>query len=544
MRVSMRRGIFTIGSILVAVLVVSMVVSCSPKAPRDATPTRAPETNDRTGDRVVFFQDYSSIGAVPGNICLAANSEPYVTANSTLSYSATDKAIRLDVTQGPVGNLIVSGLSPSLSTSLSLDMKMGRTNFNAEVNIRAANAWLLVSIRDGSPSDTLRIRSYYYGPKLAFVQSESPNIGTDNAGRFKITIVSNSAERTNTIYLNGVQKLTTPILWSASDFSPASYDPFMNPSIYFYWTLVTPGNSAYVELKSITQTIPQYRYITPISNPRIIPFGIDGPHAYEYVRDGLALMAAKGQRGTIWADPVYVAEYSAEDLDSLRRLIANGWELGIHFYERLEQLSWNDATALMDEEFHLISTKFGTPPTSWCSLGNADNSTHADYAFRQFGMVWRNGKNGVEILSNVGNLEDANWDFWSRVSAAGAVFPTFTHRLDSAPAIKFSISPDKFSKFVQNFMSNGVQIVGYREYWDSAQNSYHTTISNLRFDNGVLRGFTINNIGGNSRLLISTSSVKEVRDSRGQTVPFEKADGGIIVQVTAGEYVLDGNSPF
>jgi hypothetical protein len=534
----MRQRFSIIRQVILIFVVIPLVLSCSPKVP---VPTITPETNDRVGDKVVFQQDYSSMLSVPNNVYIASSTEPYVTVNSTLEYDVADKAVRFDVTQNPVGKLIVGGLSPSISTEVSFDMRFGRTNFNAEANIWAGNAWLLVTIRDGTPN-ILRIRSYYYGPELTYVQSDTPIVEKGKSARFKLTIASNGADRKNVIYVDGVQKISSPITWNAPQFSPTSYDSFMNPSIYFYFTTITPGNSAYLELYSIHQTVPQYKYITPLSNPKMIPFGIDGPHPYEYVHAGLELMVSKGQRGTIWADPEYIRDYSAQDFDSLKQLIANGWELGIHYSERLNELSLDDAVTVMGREYNIIKADFGTTPKSWCSLGNSDNATHADYIFKKLGMVWRNGKNGVLILGNIGNLEDEDWDFWAKTSAAGAVFPLFTHRLDSTPAIKFSISPANFSEFVQNYMDNNIQIVPYFEYWDMIQNSYHTTISNLRFDKGVLMGFTVTNIGGKSRLFITTRSMTTVLDSQGQSVPFEKVEGGIMIEVREGDYVLTGSS--
>lgn len=505
-----------------------MLLSCS---------TATSQENDTVGNMITFSQNYSLINKIPDNIFLASDLEPYSSVNETISYSNREKCVRFDATQGAFGKLIVAGLSPSLSSTVSFDIEMGRTNYNAELNIFTGNAWLIAKVLDNAPTDTLRIYSYYYNPKLVYREFEVINVGTNDFCRFKLSISTDSANKTNTIYINGKKKITCPILWYDAGFSPTSYDTFMNPFAYFYFSLLTPGNSAYLELYSITQSIPKYRYVTPISNPNIVPFGIDGPHSYEYIDDGLALMLANGQRGTIWADPVYIKDYSNEDLMSLKRLIFdNGWELGIHYSERLNSLKWEDAKKLMDSEYNFITTTFSTQPKSWCSLGNADNTTHADYAYTNLGMVWRNAKNGVGIFSNIGNLMDEDWNFWSSASKAGAVIPSFTHRLDSDPAIMFSIGPRNLSSFIYNYKNKNIQIVGYREYWETVQNSYHTSISNFQFEGGSLLNFTIENISGKSRLFISDPSLVKVEDSNGQPIPFIQVDGGIIIEVIPGNY--------
>ncbi len=517
-----------LGFMITTMMMTVMLLSCANSA--------SPE-NDAVGNMTVFSQNYTSMNMVPDNVFITSDLEPYTPVNQTLTYSNRNNCIRLEAIEGVFGKLVVSGLSPSLSTTVSFDIEMGRTNYNAELNIFAGNAWLIAKIMDNAPSDTLRIYSYYYNPKLVYRQFEVINTGTDDYCRFHLSISTDCQNKTNTIYINGKKKITCPILWYDEDYSPTSYNSFMNPFAYFYFSLITPGDLAYLQLYSISQTIPKNRYITPISDPRIVPFGIDGPHPLEYVDDGLALMTANGQRGTIWADPLYIKDYSPEDLMYLKQLIfEKGWELGIHYSERLNTLKWEDAKTLMDSEYNYITTAFGTNPKSWCSLGNADNTTHADYAYLNLGMVWRNAKNGVGIFSNVGNLMDEDWGFWANASKAGAVIPSFTHRLDTDPAIMFSVGPRNLSTFIYNYKNKNIQIVGYREYWENVQNSFHTVISNFQLEKGSYLNFTVENISGTSRLFISIPSITKILDAKGQNIPFERVDGGIITEVTKGSY--------
>jgi hypothetical protein len=495
-----------------------------------------PQNNDRVGNLLVFNQNYSETSTVPGNVFTASELAPFYTVNETISYNTEKKCVRFDATQGAIGKLIVGGLSPCLSTSISLDIEIGGTEQDKELNIVVGNAWLIAKIIRGFPSDTLRIYSYYYNPKLDHVRSDI-DIDANKTNRFMLKIETDSPNRTNSIFINGVKKISSPILWGDSNYSPTEYDPFVNPVVYFYFTKVLPGNSAYLDLFSVTQTVPEYRFITPISNSKIVPFGIDD-FRDEYVHNGLAFMASAGQRGTIWADVAFVQQFSEEDFKSLRDLISSGWELGIHYSKSLNTLSWDDAKALMDNEYNTIKNTFQTTPTTWCSLENSDNATHADYAYSHLGMVWRNGKNGVEILTNIGNIMEDDWNFWAKSSEAGAVFPVFTHRIDGDSAIKYSISYDHFSSYVKNYIKNGLQIVGFYEYWETVQNSYYTTISNLNFDKNHIVNFTISNMGGKSRLFIAEPDVVKILNGNNQTVNFDKIDGGIIVQVVSGTYHL------
>ncbi|MBM4444686.1 MAG: PKD domain-containing protein [Chloroflexi bacterium] len=415
---------------------------------------------------------------------------------------------------------------------------MGRTEDHSTVNVFAGGAWLEVRLVNSAPTDDLEIVSYYYtytNPTLYSAISVTPNVGFNDSGRFEITIVSDCAGKTNDIYLNGVKKLTTPYTRYLPYSMTTVYDPFVNPFVHFAFDSIYSGQTAYLQLYWVEQTVPRYSYVTPISNPKLTSFGLDGPHPWDTVDYGVSLL----DHGTIWADVGWVEDYSPSEMAALKALIADGWELGIHYGARLYDLPLADALALMDAETAEIAATFGEPPTSFCSLQGADNVTHAEYAYASFGMVSRAGVNGCGAgLSSIANLGDNCWTFWSTASAAGIVVPTFSHELDVTPAIVWSISADRFATYVSNYENRGVQIIGFREYWEKAQNSYHTAISNVVSDPGVSLSFTVANIGGKSRLLVNAPWATGVQDGSGGDVPFEVSASGIVIEVEAGDYTV------
>lgn len=496
--------------------------------------------NDLIGNLSVFSQDYTGTNTVPGNICVASDYLPCTTENETLGYNGTSHCVQLDVTAGGYGKLFVGGLSPSLSTNLTLDMAMGRTGDDyATLNVYACGTWLIIRLREGAPTDTLEITSRYFNPTLLSTTSATKNVGFSGGGRFQITIVSNSISMTNIVYLNGEEKLTVPFTAYRQDTLVTAYDPFTNPYVYFEFDSIHPGCTAYLQLYSIEQTVPEYRYITPIANPKLTSFGIDGPYAWDTVDNGLSLVRG----GTIWADVHYVRRYSSSQLAALKALIADGWELGIHFSSRLSDIPLADAIALMKTETDNITAVFGQRPTSFCCEANADNITHAYYAYTNLDLVWRNGWNGNGCgLANIGNLHDDTWSFWSPISAAGVAIPSFSHELDVTPAIPYSINPGYLSTFVSNYERNGVRIVGFREYWEMAQNSYHTVISNFVCDPGVSLSLEVSNVGGRSRLLVNAPWANAVRDASGNKVPVEVSDLGIVIEVVAGGYTVTASA--
>ncbi len=526
----MKRALFVF--VICAALALGAVLA--PAAP----PVRAAGaavTNDPAGELTVFSQDYTALGAVPGNICLASEVGNGYMENVTLAYNQVDHCVSFDGTQGALGKLFVGGLSPSLSTTITLDMGLVRTEDHANVNIFAGGAWLAIRLVDGSPTDRLYVTSCYYNPTLHYSTHIEQDTGFNNGGRFEIAIKSNSVTGTNRIYLNGAEVLATPFTGYREGTPTTLYHRFVNPLVFCSFDSIYPGQSAHLQLYSMEQTVPQYSYVTPVSDPRVTSFGVDGPHAWDTVDTGLSLVGG----GTIWADPTYIDDYSPSDLAELKALIAGGWELGIHYSARLSDMPLDLAFELMDNETAQVATMFGQAPTTWCALQGGDNLTHADYAYTDLGLLTRNAFNGSGAsLGNIANMSDNCWGFWSPVSAAGIVIPTFTHELDITPALSYSISPDNFTAFLSNYAASGVRFVGFREYWERAQNSYHTTIADVVSDPGVSLSFTVSNMGGVSRLLVNAPWASVVRDGSGGNVPFEASGSGIVIEAGDGSYTV------
>jgi hypothetical protein len=279
--------------------------------------------------------------------------------------------------------------------------------------------------------DCIKLTSYYYDPTLKSQEAslKAPEYPRSPSGtgsvRFNLTVSSDGVSCLNTISVDGIQVLQTPLMTSANrQYVPNTYT---NPYLYFTMKPSDLDTEIVLRVYSLAQTVPAYEYITPISDPSITPYGLDGPHLYDTVDGGIALLQSHGGRGTIWADVGILASYSDENITALKQLIAEGWELGIHYTTGLSDKAMDAAIIIMDSQYAQITDIFGQAPTSWCSLRNLDNVTHAAYAYANLGMVWRNGYVGVHGQSNVGNLCDELWPWWANASAAGMVFPTFTH---------------------------------------------------------------------------------------------------------------------
>ena len=200
-----------------------------------------------------------------------------------------------------------------------------------------------------------------------------------------------------------------------------------------------------------------------------------------------------------------IAECNQTDLEYLRNLVMNdSWGVGIHFSKELDSLPLDEAYKTIDKEYEYVYEKIGKKPTSWCSLRNRDNITHAIYAYNKYGIYWRNGDSGVEAEEIVGNLYDDTWLWWEPASRAGMTHPVFTHQTDKDPAIKYSISPSKFKTWVDNYYSNNISIVPFYEYSLISRNSHDAYFDNIS-SNGNLIKFDAHTNGVRSLINVNIS---------------------------------------
>lgn len=526
---------------LVLVMCLSSLAVLAPPAAAESETVN----NDRTGDRVVFHQNYSEMLQVPDNVFLSYAQSPLL-VNTSLTYDYMNPALKFTGGKDAKGQLYIAGLTPAIITNISLEAEMSRDDQNSVLFMHIGDARLAFYLYDGSP-DYGRVKSYYFDPSKGEVSQFSDNINLssmdETSWRFTVTVQFNGVTNSNIIYIDGVQVLETPAYSLHHPGLAQPYSSFSSPLIYiWFWfpNMAISEGQAQVRIYSVTQTVPDYQYVTPIGNAKIQPFGLDGPHGWQYIRNGISYLQSTGGRGTIWADVLtqFAGGYSSEDLAELQALLADGWELGIHFSESLSSLSMEDAVALMIEEYNVITQLFGQSPTSWCSLGNAEEPSHAEYAYHNLGMVWRNGYNGVGngITGIRAGLYDIKWYFHEAASEAGLINPIYTHQTDRDPAGQYAISYSNFTIWVDNYAAAGVTIVPWIDYWQTAQNTGHTEISGLRAESGKSLSFTIDNIGGKSRVFVAAPFAEIVVDGDGNKVSFEEVDGGIIMEVEAGEY--------
>jgi hypothetical protein len=332
-------------------------------------------------------------------------------------------------------------------------------------------------------------------------------------GKISLTILFDGIARTNTISGNDQPPVTTR-------FFSTSRSHLMYPSFsggYFKISnIILPNHDAStLRLYSLSQSASR-KLITPIGDRKSLPFGLDGPHGFDTIKNGLLYMKKFGYRGTFWFDTGYLkdGDYTA----FLKSLLQNeSWEAGIHYSKSLTKLSPAESHTIISEEYETISSQLLTPPKSWCSLRNGDTVFHANYLYETFNMIWRNGDAGVRSERKVGGLEDANWEWWNAASNAGIIYPVFTHQTDKDPAQRYSISFSKFKTWIDNYHANGISIIPFHEWWCMNANTHDMVITDISVKNHTLR-FRVKTNGEKGLVNVNVSAERDlvIRDYQTQ----------------------------
>ncbi len=412
---------------------------------------------------------------------------------ATLSYDSAADAIRYYSNTDEGGSVFV-GIEPFINGNLSISLKVTSDSTYSSVNIIGSTFWLETR---SLPNGGARVMSYYQ-PAASTYAYKSYDVPASAlpGGVNTINIMISGTTKTLTVYHDSTYKVTTPLYhWSVQNLP---YAPITSPVICFdnYISSVSTWTATY--LYGIKETV-SGGLVSAVPGNDYVPFGIDYPRS-NYNGLGTQYMAAHGQKGVAWADLQWLA-YQPQDKAYIQSLLNSGWELGIHYNASLNSLSLAQAQNLMRQQYDQLTQMFGRAPTSWCSYQNADSVTHATYAYQQMGMLWRNGYSGISFIPNVGNLQDTRWSqFWTKISDAQMVYPSFTHKTDVTPAETYSISYANFREWVDNY--DGKHIIGFDEYYHRVSNQVDTKITYLGYEAGESLRFSVKCNGYPSRLMI------------------------------------------
>ncbi|MDQ1276478.1 MAG: hypothetical protein QG610_2056, partial [Euryarchaeota archaeon] len=370
------------------------------------------------------------------------------------------------------GSFYISRFTPMVKCTYQILMNLKTDDAHSFVELNSPGSKLIIQEINGR----VVLKSYF--------ENSSGNIGSETiflgntAKKLDFEITFDGRSKTNTISVKDGKSITTPFYNFKRQ--RLQYLDFSQGYIKFTSFLGGKGSSLDVNIYNITQKADR-KLITAIGGCKLIPFGLDGPHVRSTTEQGILYLNSKNNRGTIWFDIELLEQCSESDLEYLRNLVFNdSWDAGVHYSIELNSLPIEQAYKVMNEGYSYVYEKVGKKPTSWCSMRNRDNLTHAIYAYENLGMFWRNGDSGIHAEKNIGNLDDDTWEWWAPVSRAGMVHPVFTHELDLDQPIKYSISRSKFLKWVDNYNSNDVSIVSFYEYGQISRNTHEASFDILQ----------------------------------------------------------------
>jgi hypothetical protein len=482
----------------------------------------------------LFSQDYSKISSVPDNVFIARlqgnkiydrlYSTIYGTLKQRVFFNDLSKGLEYKITRNPgfpcgllpvadlvfgteanvfTGNLAIPQDSKRFCECASFPLfrylgqprqagsfyicrltPMVKCTYQISMNINTDDAHSFVELN--SPGSKLIIQEINGRVVLiSYFENSSGGMGSETivlgnkTEKLDFEITFDGRSKTNTISVKGGKSIKTP--FCSFKRQKLQYLDFSQGYIKFTSFLGGKGSSFNVNIFNITQKADR-KLITAIGARKLLPFGLDGPHVRNTTEQGILYLNSKNNRGTLWFDIELLEQCSESDLEYLHNLVFNdSWEAGVHYSIELNSLPLEQAYQVMNEGYSCVYEKIGKKPTSWCSMRNRDNLTHAIYAYENLGMLWRNGDSGIQAEKYIGNLDDYTWEWWEPASWAGMVHPAFTHELDLEPAIKYSISRSKFLKWVDNCNSNGLSIVSFYEYGQINRNTCEASFDILQY---------------------------------------------------------------
>ena len=399
------------------------------------------------------------------------------------------------------GSLYICNFTPMFKCTYEISMGISTDDPQSYVELYSPGSKLVIY----KINNNTVLRSYF---QTISGSMKSKEITVSNTDKSNLKIIFDGVNKTNTIIAEDGTYISTPFY--KLDRQKLPYIDFSNGYIKFISFI--NGNGTYIDVNfsSINQKADR-KFITPIGDSKMISYGLDGPFPRNETEKGINYLNSKGESGTIWFDVGSIAECNQTDLEYLRNLVNNdSWGVGIHFSKELNSLPLDEAYKTIDTEYEYVYEKIGKKPTSWCSLRNEDNITHAIYAYNKYGMYWRNGDSGVEAEEIIGNLDDDTMPWWKLASHAGMTHPVFTHQTDKEPAIKYSIGLSNLKTWVDNCNSNNISIVPFYEYSLINRNSYDAYFDNVS-SNGNLTKFEAHTNGFRSLVNMNISAGNNTR---------------------------------
>ncbi|RPJ50747.1 MAG: hypothetical protein EHJ95_06510, partial [Methanobacteriota archaeon] len=329
--------------------------------------------NIDVGQLKIYDLNASNLSSVPEGIYAATSKTVNAECNTSVTYNNTLNSFDFTKTSKNIGELYIGKLYPMTDGDIAIDLGINASSSWSVLYISSSVSYL--TVRRTSNND-YKITSTWEDDNGSLVQTQTFTIPASAVknNHVKIHTTSYNANRTNVVWYNDTLCTSSP--YYKKSVRDITYPVMINPLLYVTAYIdkdADPGDLT-VHIYSVEQTIPQ-KTVTVYPANNEMGFGLDDPLP-QYTQNGTAYMLANGQVGTVWCNPT---ENDPANVAYIKSLLDNGWELGIHFKTSLDSYSLEDSYTVIDNEVAAVTATYGQVPTSWCSLRNRDNVSHALY---------------------------------------------------------------------------------------------------------------------------------------------------------------------
>lgn len=498
----------------------------------------------------IYAQDFSEIDAVPLNIHTIKSLDTEQPAVK-ISKNAEDDFLLIEKGTGDRGTVDLFGFTPSIRTRYTIDLEWSNSYSDswsgAGVIINVGGVRLFCFSSSGG--SRFYIRGQYFNASNDLNLAFFWELGSSS--RASITIDTDTA--LGKAYLSYTNtKVESPFyrfFWQKEEIETNITSTFELPYYRYRWTedkflntftpdtiVLTPlsansadeDDSTIIKLYRVTQEIYAPNPVVAIGSTKYQAFGYDGPHTYRTVAEGMDEIRDANMNATIFADVGYIRDQTY--VEYLKGLIADGWELGIHYSEGLSTMKLANATTMMMDEYSTISEAFGTHPLTWCSLGNLDNSTYSLLAKKNLNMVFRSLRVIPQNVPGSTDITNPTINYWLGAARSGAsTVPIYVHQTEVEPQpSRSSVDASKFDVWLNYIIANGVRLTGFYKWY--MINSNQLDAEFYTYINGTITTIIANTNGYNAIILaqIKSDSVIAVQQNK-QIIEYSTTPGGYII---------------
>lgn len=541
-------------SIIALALVLSMLTVLVPQGSLAVIPDDA-DLSTEIVDLVVLDAPMSSHDEVdryiwPSTYLTSAPNN--AVTNMSVSYNSGVNAADITFTKNKTGALALGGLVPALTTTIEFDALIpGQSSNNFGLTFIWSGMEFSLSSWNNGVSYYYKMVLVYYDPSIKTTTLTSSYIPDASVQWLHVTLGWNPnsvfhyniTDQGGYVNFNGYNRTN-------QGYSFTNPPTLMPPVIYF---IPSYSNGVYetayhIYIRNITQSVPVSRSAAYASSPteKYAALGFDYPVQYSYV-NFTEILSSYDSGCTVFFHSKGIDNPSYYNQSNLVNMMEAGFEVGLHTDTKATYNSAGEdnldtwVSALFNQTWQY----WGNKSFVWTSFGN-------DYAWQYNDYMWDNYK----------SLGRKYWAHW-QTNAGGTMTQLpeesadrglpwiryFHYLSDENTATPPDMTIEEFVDLIETSQENGINIVGYLEYWSRYAayemasvsvedvNSYSAKVS---YEYDWLELNTPIELTANLSMLgIEAEEISEsnivVRDSNGDVVPSIYSSGIVTWDALEGE---------